>query len=161
MTRRGSLAYYLAAWVCGCFFMSLTIWLNSLWVPSVRSFSDLLFAYFLYLMNGVLPTLLFAFVLRRAAKGMGLTRTWQWLVGGAILAPALTALLGVMSSRQIFQGTGWRDWISTYLPSTSSVDAPPNPIWISLITAPAGAATAWVLFRIDRAFAAPSRDKPA
>lgn len=158
MTRRGSLAYYLAAWVCGCFFMSATIWFSSLWVTNARSVSDLLFVYFLYLMNGVLPMLLFGFVLRRAAKGMGLTRTWQWLVTGAILTPGLTALLGMMSSWHIFQGTGWRDWISTYLLSTSSVYAPPNPKWIPLITAPAGAATAWVLFRIDRAFAAPASD---
>jgi hypothetical protein len=161
MTRRGSLAYYLAAWVCGCFFMSLTICLGSLWVPTTSFVRDLLFIYFLYLMNGVVPMLLFGFVLRRAAKGIGLTRTWQWLVAGAILAPALTALLGMMSSWHIFQGTGWRDWISTYLLSTSSVYAPPNPKWISLITAPAGAATAWVLFRTDRAFGAPSGDPAA
>ncbi|MGC1108124.1 MAG: hypothetical protein WA876_16465 [Candidatus Acidiferrales bacterium] len=140
--------------------MSATIWFSSLWVTNARSVSDLLFVYFLYLMNGVLPMLLFGFVLRRAAKGMGLTRTWQWLVAGAILTPGLTALLGMMSSWHIFQGTGWRDWISTYLLSTSSVYAPPNPNWIFLITAPAGAATAWVLFRIDRAFAAPTSDTP-
>jgi hypothetical protein len=28
MTRRGSLAYYLAAWICGCFFMSVAICLK-------------------------------------------------------------------------------------------------------------------------------------
>jgi hypothetical protein len=156
MTRRGSLAYYLAAWVCGCFFMSTTIWLSSLWLPSVRSVSDLLFVYFLYLMNGVLPMLLFGFVLRRAANGIGWNRTWQWIVGGAILAPALTALLGMMSSWQIFQGTGWRDWIYESLLASSAIYT--NPNWMAIITAPAGAATAWVLFRIDRAFAAPASD---
>ncbi len=30
MTRSGSLAYYLAAWICGCFFMSVLIWLKDL-----------------------------------------------------------------------------------------------------------------------------------
>ena len=28
MTRHGTLAYYLAAWVCGCFFMSTAIFLR-------------------------------------------------------------------------------------------------------------------------------------
>lgn len=153
MTRRGSLAYYLAAWVCGCFFMSATIWFSSLWLPTARSVSDLLFVYFLYLMNGVLPMLLFGFVLRRAAKGMGLTHTWQWLVAGAVLTPALTALLGMMSSWHAVQGAGWRDWVSSYLLSTRANQVPPR--WMPVITAPAGAATAWVLFRIDRAFSRP------
>lgn len=159
MTRRGSLAYYLAAWVCGCFFMALTIWLSSLWLPTARSVSDLLFVYFLYLMSGVLPMLLFGFVLRRIANGMHWAHAWHWLVGGAILAPALTALLGVMSSSQIFQGGGWHDWISSYLLSTSAIYVPPS--WTSIVTAPAGAATAWVLFRIDRAFGRPSNETSA
>ncbi|MGH9782526.1 MAG: hypothetical protein ACRD33_11990, partial [Candidatus Acidiferrales bacterium] len=133
-----------------CFFMSVTIWLSSLWVPTARSVSDLLFVYFLYLMNGALPMLLFGFALRRAANAMRWDRTWQWIIGGAILAPTLTALLGMMSSWQIFQGNGWRDWISSYLLSTSAIYAPPK--WMSIITAPAGAATAWVLFRVQRAF---------
>ncbi|HKF53740.1 MAG TPA: hypothetical protein VKB26_15595, partial [Candidatus Acidoferrales bacterium] len=151
MTRRGSLAYYLAAWVCGCFFMSATIWLNNVWVPTGRAVSDLLFIYFLYLMNGALPMLLFGFVLRRTTNSMHWRRTWQWIAAGAVLAPALTALLGTMSWWQVFQGSGWRDWISSYLLSSSATFVPPK--WMSIVTAPAGAATAWVLSRIDRAFA--------
>lgn len=156
MTRRGSLTYYLAAWVCGCFFMSATIWLTSLWMPRARSVSNLLFVYFVGLMYDVVPSLLFAFVLRRAAKGMGWIRAWHWLVAGAILAPALTALLGVMSAWQIFQGTGWRDWIYESPLTSSAIYT--NPNWMAIITAPAGVATAWVLFRIDRAFSAPASD---
>lgn len=156
MTRRGSLAYYLAAWVCGCFFMAATIWLSSLWVPSVRSVSSLLFMYFLELMNGAIPSLLFGFVLRRVAGGMHWSRAWHWLTGGAILAVIMTALLGYVGSWQTFQASGWRDWISGYLLSSSAVFMP--PVWMSIISAPAGAATAWVLFRIHCAFAGPSID---
>src|ERR1700746_2071240 len=37
MTRRGSLIYYLTAWICGCFFMSLAIWIRDLWGATVTS----------------------------------------------------------------------------------------------------------------------------
>lgn len=157
MTRRGSLVYYLAAWVCGCFFMAATIWLQSLWVggPVDRS-SSLLFVYFLELMSGALPLLFFGFVLRRAAGGMHWSRAWHWLTGGAILAVVMTALLGYVGSWQTFQASGWRDWISGYVLSSSAIYM--SPAWMSIITAPAGAATAWVLFRIHCAFAGSSID---
>ncbi len=150
MTRRGSLAYYLAAWVCGCFFMSATIWLGSLWVPGTRSLSALLFIYFLQLMYGALPSLLFGLVLRRAANLMRWRRTWHWLGAGAIIAPALTTLLGWFSSFQALQVSGWRDWVYSSMLSSSAIYTSPN--WMAIFTAPAGAATAWVLLRINRAF---------
>ena len=37
MTRRGSLIYYLTAWICGCFFMSLAIWIRDFWGSTVTS----------------------------------------------------------------------------------------------------------------------------
>lgn len=156
MTRRGSLAYYLAAWVCGCFFMSATVWLEGLPVPTARSVSDLLFVYFLSLMYGAVPALLFAFLLRRAARRMRCNRAWQWIAGGAILAPALTELFRRFASTDAWQVGGWRSWISVSLLSSSAIYA--NRSGMALITAPAGAATAWVLFRVDRAFAAGSGD---
>ncbi len=154
MTRRGSLAYYLAAWVCGCFFMSCTIWVGNPIEP--RSVSLLLYIYFLSLMFGAVTSLLFGFFLRRAANSMHWNRTWHWLVGGAILAPALTALLGAVASSQALQGSSWRDWI--FIPLTGPYLINGSHRWMPLLAAPAGAATAWVLFRIDRAFTAPSND---
>src|SRR5215469_17925078 len=75
MTRRGSLAYYLAAWVCGCFFMALTIWLGNEVHPTVpRSVALLLVTYFFSLMFGAVTSLLFGFFLRRAASGLHWTR---------------------------------------------------------------------------------------
>lgn len=159
MTRRGSLAYYLAAWVCGCLFISLTIWMAIPWVPSMRSVSGLLFTYFLELMYGALPSLLFGFALRRAAKGMHWSRAWHWLVSGAILAPTMAALLGRFASINAFRGGGWQSWIYVSLLASSVIYT--NPSWTVVLTAPAGAATAWVLFRIDRAFATPSSDTTA
>jgi hypothetical protein len=156
MTRRGSLAYYLAAWVCGCFFMSATIWLESLSLPTEHSVSGLLFVYFLELMNGALPSLLFGFLLRRAANGMHWSRAWQWLTCGAILAPAMTALLGRLASVNAFEGSsGWRNWISVSLLASPAYA---KAHWVGVLTAPAGAATAWVLFRVDRAFGRPANE---
>lgn len=152
MTRRGSIAYYLAAWVCGCFFMAATIWLGNEILPTVpRSVSLLLVTYFFSLMFGAVTSLLFGFFLRRAATGMRWSRAWHWLVGGAILAPALTAVLGAVASSPALQGSGWRVWI--FLPLTGPYMINGSRVWMLLLTAPAGAATAWVLFRIHRAFA--------
>lgn len=155
MTRRGSLAYYLAAWVCGCFFMGATIWLaNELRPAQSAGVSFFLYIYFLSLMFGALTALLFAFFLRRAANGMHWNSTWQWLVGGAILAPVLTALLGWTASLHLLQGSIWRMWICGPLigPYVAGLDPRLSP----LFAAPAGAATAWVLSRVHRAFSLPS-----
>ena len=70
MTRRGSLIYYLTAWICGCFFMSLAIWIRDLWgstVASPRSHEafGILFFYFYGLVFGALAILIGAFLLRR------------------------------------------------------------------------------------------------
>lgn len=155
MTRRGSLAYYLAAWVCGCFFMGATIWLaNELHPAQSFAVSFFLYIYFLSLMFGAATALLFAFFLRRVANAVRWRSTWHWLLGGAILAPALTALLGWISSFPALQGSGWRLWISG--PLTGPYFIGFQHRWLPLFAAPAGAATAWVLSRVHRAFAVPS-----
>ena len=158
MTRRGSLAYYLAAWVCGCFFMSFTIWLGNEFYPTVPpTISLLLVTYFFSLMFGAATSLLFGFFLRRAANFMHWIHTWHWVAGGAILAPVLIALLGTIASSPALQGSSWRAWI--FVPLTGPYMISGSRGWLLLfLTAPAGAATAWVLFRIHRAFAAQSSD---
>lgn len=160
MTRRGSLAYYLAAWVCGCFFMGATIWLaNELHPVQPPAVSFFLYIYFLSLMFGAVTALLFAFFLRRAANGMHWSSTWHWLVGGAILAPVLTALLGWTASSHLLQGSSWKLWICGPLISPYFVGF--DHRWSPLFAAPAGAVTAWVLSRVHRAFALPSSDSAA
>ena len=159
MTRRGSLAYYLAAWVCGCFFMALTIWLGNEVHPTVpRSVALLLVTYFFSLMFGAVTSLLFGFFLRRAASGLHWTRTWHWLVGGAVIAPILIALLGTLASSNA-RGGGWRVWI--FIPLFGPYVINGTHRWMPLLAAPAGAGTAWVLSRVHRAFTARPDDMNA
>ncbi|HEV2420306.1 MAG TPA: hypothetical protein VGS59_01230 [Candidatus Acidoferrales bacterium] len=157
MTRRGSLAYYLASWVCGCFFMAATIWLGNGIRPTVPRTGGLLFVtYFFSLMFGAATSLLFGFFLRRTANRLRWNHLWHWLIGGAILAPLLIALLGAIASSNA-QASGWRVWL--FLPLTGPYMINGSHGWKSwLLAAPAGVATAWVLFRIDRAFGGPSSE---
>src|SRR5579863_316595 len=152
MTRRGSLAYYLAAWVCGCFFMSLAIWLGNRLRPTAPpSVPLLLYIYFLSLMLGAVASLLFGFLLRSAADAMHWNRIWHWLLGGAILAPALIAILETVASSQALEGSGWRFWISAAL--TGPYLSCGRLEWMLVLTIPVGIATAWVLSRVHCAFA--------
>ncbi|MHB8484919.1 MAG: hypothetical protein ACYDCM_04180 [Candidatus Acidiferrales bacterium] len=154
MTRQGSLAYYLAAWVCGCFFMSFTIWFGNELHPTVpRSVPLLFYIYFISLIFGAVMCLLFGFVIRYAASLMTWTRVWHWLAGGAIIAPVLTGLVGAISASHFLKGSGWRAWIFVSLMGPYLITG--GRSWMLLLTSPAGAATAWVLFRVQRAFAFP------
>ncbi len=152
MTRRGSLAYYLAAWICGCFFVSLAIWLKDLAGPAIgfmnlRNAFGLLFFCFYGLVLGAISALLGGFLLRRLAVWAGWKRTWQWMVAGGILAPLLIAPLG-----WVWRDAAWHQkklpkvlWLATYGPSVV-LDA---GWWLAI---PAGALTALTLYRIHRAF---------
>jgi hypothetical protein len=153
MTRRGSLIYYLTAWICGCFFMSLFIWVKDLWGPilvhsRVREAFGLMFFYFYGLVLGALPALLAAFLLRRVMALLKCKTPSHWAVVGAILAPSLMAILGAWgrhlaaSERPGFRLLG----LLTFGPKTV-VEA---GWWLAI---PAGAATAYLLCRVQRAFA--------
>lgn len=157
MTRSGSLAYYLAAWICGCFFMSAAIWLKDLIggaapeLVTLRGGFGLLFFSFYGLILGAITSLLGAFLLRRLMALVHWERGWEWTVAGAILAPALVELLG----------TWWRHAMWRVQPAPrllSLVAYGPSVVldaglWLAI---PAGGATAFVLYRIHRAFAPPS-----
>jgi hypothetical protein len=152
MTRRGSLAYYLAAWVCGCCFMTLGAWLvageainqNA---PGLRSAAGFLVLYFFGLIFGLFPSLLFAFLLRRIMTGLGAQRLWVWLLVGAALAYPMLAGLGWIGRLPGRFGrpdgflwmllfAGYRSWPSAVL----------------LAAIPAATATSAVLFSVHRAF---------
>jgi CDP-diglyceride synthetase len=155
MTSRGSLAYYLAAWVCGCFFMAVGFWI-SLHIfrgPSsqvtFQNVSLLGFAFF-GLIFGAVPALLFGWILRRLMKLFHVEAIWVWIVAGAVLAVSLIWCLGSL-------GQLTRD--PRYLPYSAL------PIWPFLLvgplammegslwmTLPVGALTAAVLFAVYRAF---------
>ncbi len=153
MTRRGSLIYYLAAWICGCTFMSVCIWLKDLLgAPVMQAYSmrgavGLLLFNFYALIFGAPSAFLGAFLLRRLARAARWELAWQWALAGAILAPALIELLGIWGRHLLAGAEIHRRWLLliTYGP-TIVLDA---GIWLAI---PAGAATAFVLYRIHRAF---------
>ena len=155
MTRHGSLAYYLAAWVCGCLFATVAFWLD-IHVLRISSMQDafiqvgLLAFYFFGLLLGAVPSLLFGWGLRRLMKPFPKSGVWVWAAAGAILALLLVWLLGGVEHLA-------RD--PRFLPYSAL------PIWPFLIVGPAylaegplwlmlpvGAATAAVLFAVERAF---------
>jgi hypothetical protein len=154
MTRHGSLAYYLAAWVCGCFFMTICL-VGTPHRPHFGSsmIRDILLLYFLALWLGAFTSLLFGFFLRRIALWLGFRTTWQWLVGGGILAPIL---IGALGSIFLLGGRAANALLAIYLYVLFApglvIQQGIGSVWRIAL---AGAATAFVLFRVQRAFALP------
>jgi hypothetical protein len=156
MTRRGTLAYYLAAWVIGCFVMTLLAWAWNVQGASTPQFSALLMFYFVALMYGAVDILLFAFLLRRLMRLWGTHRVWVWMLAGAGLGTVLLWWL-------LWTG----DALTGYSPLTGR-----GPLAYFLLvfwTAPnalrlagtwqapiGGAATAAVLCLVDQAFNRPA-----
>lgn len=153
MTRHGSLVYYLSAWILGCFFMSLAVWIKDLWgatrmVSGLREAFGILFFYFYGLVLGALPALIFAFVLRKVASILKCKTPWHWALFGAFLAPLVVTVLGNLGPRfGTVAGNGWRvvDWFASGPHIVIVVGR-----WLAI---PVGAITAFLLCRIERAFA--------
>ena len=163
MTRHGSLAYYMAAWVCGCFFATAAFWLD-IHVLRISSMQDVfnqvgfLAFYFFGLILGAVPCLLFGWGLRRLMKPFPTSGAYVWAAAGGGLALLLIWLLS---------GVAHLGRDPRYLPYSAL------PIWPFLIVGPAylaegniwltlpvGAATAAVLFAVQRAFArSPASEK--
>lgn len=153
MTRRGSLVYYLSAWVLGCFFTSLLVWIRNLFparlhVSISRSASGLLALYFFSLIFGSFGALVGAFLLRMVMTSLKCKTPAHWAFVGAILAPVMIVPLGIWERRieasQQIPGMPALVLL-TYGPRTV-LDA---GWWLAV---PAGAATAYLLCRIHRAF---------
>jgi hypothetical protein len=155
MTRDGSLAYYLAAWACGCFFMSVSLWLAlTLHSGHYRSISQpvalqnfWLFCFFGWVL-GAGTSVLGAFILRRVAHLLKLRSAITWVSLGSVLIVALVFALGELSK-----------WVTPSSPILAAIigysflQAPATILetgwWLSI---PPGAVTALILFRVDRAF---------
>jgi hypothetical protein len=154
MTRSGSLAYYLTAWICGCFFMSLAVWARDLFGATAdNAFSShsafgLIFFYFYGLVFGAIAAIAGAFLLRRIMTALKCITPSHWAVAGAILAPIVIAILGVWGKRIGTEGQGGMRALRaiTYGPMTVFEAG----WWLPI---PAGAATAYLLCRVQRAFA--------
>jgi hypothetical protein len=154
MTKRGTLAYYLAAWVIGCFVLSVMAWA---WaspqegVPLAAP-ARLLILYFLSLAYGAVDVLLFAFLLRRAMR-LGKTHAiWIWMLAGAVLGGVLVRLLLWSGDALVgASSTQGSDWLSYLLLAFWTA---PNALRRAGVwQVPAGGAlTAIVLCLVDRAF---------
>ena len=153
MTRRGSLIYYLSAWILGCFFMSLLVWVKDMFAatldaPMTRSAFGLLFFYFYGLIFGALAALIGAFLLRAVMAALKCKTPIHWSVAGAVMAPLVIAILGIWGRRAgMVQRPGMRlVGLLTFGPKTVLEAG----WWLAI---PAGAPTAYLLCRIQRAFA--------
>jgi hypothetical protein len=149
MTRHGTLAYYLAAWVIGCPVAALVFWL----IESVRtgsaSSSALLEICFFALMSGALDSLLFALLLRRVMHGLGTRNVALWSLTGAALSFAMVFALAWIFGKlpgSLPQGPAY--FLSSF------VFVGPDAMWRSgWWQAPIeGAGIAAVLCLVDRAF---------
>jgi hypothetical protein len=154
MTRRGSLAYYFAAIVCGSFFVALAYYARAAAESGLgpRWAYNFLFAYFLALIAGFLPQLLNAFVLRRVMRALGWRGAWHWVAVGAVVGVALlwgVARLGFLIEGMYFPADWQRVKLLLAFPLLGPIMFAATPFWLPL---PAFAATAWVLHRIHRAF---------
>jgi len=159
MTRKGSLAYYLAAVVCGSFFFTLAQFIIGR--PNQGGVTDLarsfLFAFFLETIFGCVPQLLAAFVLRRLAVPLHWTEAWHWAVGGAgTFLLVLIALSVAGAAFDSIAGGSRVALIGQYF-FRQAADSLHGGIWQALV---AGALTALVLFAVNRAFARPDSRQP-
>jgi hypothetical protein len=163
MTRRGTLAYYLAAWVIGCFVISLMAWAFAPpqeGVPLAAP-ARLLILYFLSLAYGAVDMLLFAFLLRGAMRLWGTHSLGIWMLAGAALGAAVVRLL--LWSGDALVGA-----------SPPSGRGPLSYLLLAFWTAPnalrlagiwqapvGGALTGVVLCLVDRAFNRPAEETDA
>jgi len=156
MTSRGSLAYYLASWVCGCSFMALAFWIELQFPRSASlqgTFQGISFLGFCFfgLFLGAVPALLFGWLLRRFMKFVSAGGLWLWITMGAVIALLLVWCLVALGQ---------------LLKDPRSLPYSALPIWPFLvvgplalsegrlwITLPVGAATAAILFAVNRTFA--------
>ena len=154
MTRRGSLVYYLAAWTVGTFSMSLLVWIRSMTaetasVASTHSAFGLLFFAFYGLIFGAAAAFLGAFLLRRIMAALRSKNPIHWAAVGTVLAPILIAALGALRGRTAAPSAlhGPRFLAFATFGPEQVLEA---GWWLAI---PAGAATAYLLGRIERAFA--------
>jgi hypothetical protein len=152
VTHRGSLIYYLTAWILGCFFMSALVWGKDLGGSTeslfrIRSAFGLLFFCFYGFILGAVTAFLGAFLLRRIMKALKSKTPWQWAVAGALLTPALVAAIGTL-------GGHWNDpsmprWTLMAISTYGAQMILEAGWWLAI---PAGAATGYFLGRVERAF---------
>jgi hypothetical protein len=152
MTRRGSLIYYLAAWALGCFFMVVVVWCDDLVLVSsedrLREATEGLLTLIVYgYLFGAPTALLFGLLLRRIMLALKCKTPLHWTIVGAIVAPLVVVALG-LASRNVALVLP-QEYASVLFPLVGAENVLRLGWWLTI---PAGAATAYYLGRIQRAF---------
>jgi hypothetical protein len=160
MTRRGSLIYYLSAWAVGCFTITLSIWAKELigreFQVGLTNYTFALIGFYSYaLLFGAPLALLGGFLLRRIMQALNSYHPLHWTLLGAATAPALVLLFG-WTGRYLFKVLPRDLWITKILTGIAGLFlfAGTEMVlqkgwWLAI---PAGAATAYLLCRIERRF---------
>jgi hypothetical protein len=146
MTRHGTLAYYLAAWVIGGFVVAIPY----LFATGPISPSALLMTYFFALIIGLVGLLLFAFLLRLVMRPLDTHILWIWVLVGAAISSALVSVLAIASERRpaALQSGLPLTIASMILGGAEAIRQ--TGIWQAPVD---GAATGLILCLVDRAFA--------
>jgi hypothetical protein len=150
MTRRGSLAYYLAATVVGCFFASLFLFL-ALEAPLAstprRAAADFFGFYFISVPYGVFAAVLSAAMLRWLTSALRWYRLSQWMLCGAAISTVLVVVLYLLGLVLSHSESELSLWATVFLGGPSFVVL--GGVWPATL---AGALTAVVLRRIHQVF---------
>ena len=158
MTHRGSIVYYLTAWVVGSISTATLVWFFASRGP------DLFMAYrpddtvgrFLgltmgSLIFGAIPASLFGWILRRVATSFPAAGALSWILIGSFLFLALNFVLGAGDEQLLLSGRPLAGVAKVLL---IFVLAGPGMVFKTglVATVPAGGITAFVLSLVHRAF---------
>jgi hypothetical protein len=151
MTRTGSLAYYAAAWVIGCFVLTSVGSLADFWHGQSFGPKEFLGYSFISMVVGAIDSILFAFTLRHLMHLRRNRVLVEWTGAGAVIAYLLTGLLSraglLFTASPLYRGSlGEFVYEAVFL---APVEIWKGAAWITLTS---GAVTGWILFLIDRAF---------
>src|SRR5579864_4558507 len=156
MTRRGSLVYYLASWICGGLFLTVAMYLQERASPEGMGIGPtgagpaIIMTYFLVLIFCAFLSVVFAFFLRLSMDWLHGESLWQWALAGVILSLPMT--WGVRWASRVtdaagLQGAGRQIAVFLFLGVRGIAENHP------FLGLPVAALNAAVLFLIHRAFA--------
>jgi len=149
MTRHGTLAYYLAAWVVGCFVAAALFFKAT----GASGASSLLILYFFALVIGAIDLIVFAFLLRLLMNTLHTRRIEIWALAGAALFSGLVLLFAwILQRTPAAWETGAGLALTNVLVGSAEV-VRKTGIWQAPVD---GAVTAAVLCLVDRAFHRPA-----